>query len=182
MWRHIDVQADWRKFGLVCSCCFSEVRWIWSLSVIFNDISVIYVTAHRCAVGLKKKLNLRSGSRRHRHFVRFFNVPVQAPTRDPPFYGYSEKPPHLRRLLRHAWGYGGHILDFTPWSPRGTCCLRHGSECRERYSIQNSRLAFIGRCIWSRFGGKPNQRKGGKKQLSDLLPEYSRGSNKKTKT
>ena len=51
-----------------------------------NDISVIYVTAHRCAGGLKKKLDLRSGSQRHRHFVGFFNVPVLAPTRDQPFY------------------------------------------------------------------------------------------------
>ena len=54
------------------------------------------------------------GLPRHRHFVGFFNVPVQTPTRDPPFYGYSEKPPHISRLLRHAWGYGGHILDLTP--------------------------------------------------------------------
>ena len=45
----------------------------------------VYVTAHRCAGGLKK-LDLRSGSQRHRHFVGFFNVPVLAPTRDHPFY------------------------------------------------------------------------------------------------
>ena len=38
-------------------------------NVTINDISVIYVTAHRCAGGLKKKLDLRSGSQRHRHFV-----------------------------------------------------------------------------------------------------------------
>ena len=31
---------------------------------------------HRCAGGLKKKLYLRSGSQRHRHFAGFFNVPV----------------------------------------------------------------------------------------------------------
>ena len=55
-------------------------------NVTINDISVIYVTAHRCAGGLKKKFDLRSGSQRHRHFVGFFNVPVQAPTRDHPFY------------------------------------------------------------------------------------------------
>ena len=55
-------------------------------NVTIYDISVIYVTAHRCAGGLKKKLNLRSGSQRHRHFVGFFNVPVQTPTRDHPFY------------------------------------------------------------------------------------------------
>ena len=56
------------------------------LNVTIYDISVIYVTAHICAGGLKKKLYLRSGSQRHRHFVGFFNVPVQAPTRGHPFY------------------------------------------------------------------------------------------------
>ena len=58
----------------------------WLFNVTCNDISVIYVTPHRCAGGLKKKLNLRSGSQRHRHFVGFFNVPVRAPTRGHPFY------------------------------------------------------------------------------------------------
>ena len=53
-------------------------------NVTINDISVIYVTAHRCAGGMKK-LDLRSGSQRHRHFAGFFNVPVLAPTRDHPF-------------------------------------------------------------------------------------------------
>ena len=80
-------------------CCYIRTK-IWSLkynvvriellnclfNVTINDISVIYVTAHRCAGGLKKKFDLRSGSQRHRHFVGFFNVPVQAPTRDHPFY------------------------------------------------------------------------------------------------
>ena len=46
---------------------------------------LVYVTAHRCAGGLKK-LNLRSGSQRHRHFVGFFNVPVQAWSPGHPFY------------------------------------------------------------------------------------------------
>ena len=49
----------------------------WLFNVTFNDISVIYVTAHICAGGLKKNLNLRPGSHHHRHFVGFFNVPVQ---------------------------------------------------------------------------------------------------------
>ena len=52
-----------------------EVNWLFNVTS--NDISVIYVTAHRCEGGLKKKLDLRSG---HRHFVGLFNVPVQAPT------------------------------------------------------------------------------------------------------
>ena len=68
----------------------SPKHWIVELNCMFNvtinDISVIYVTAHRCAGGLKKKYDLRSGSQRHRHFVGFFNVPVLAPTRDQPFY------------------------------------------------------------------------------------------------
>ena len=39
------------------------VGWLnWLFNVTINDISVIYVTAHRCAGGLKKKLDLRSGS------------------------------------------------------------------------------------------------------------------------
>ena len=42
--------------------------------------------AHRCAGGLKKKLDLRSDSKRLRHFVGFFNVPVQALTLDKPIF------------------------------------------------------------------------------------------------
>ena len=55
-------------------------------------ISVIYVTAHRCAGGLKK-LNLWSGSQRHRHFVGFFKASKHR--HGPPFFiSYSEKPSH----------------------------------------------------------------------------------------
>ena len=72
-------------------------------NVTINDISVIYVTAHRCAGGLKKKLDLRSGSQRHRHFVGFFNVPVLAPTRDHPFYTViPTHRPHLVAFYDHA--------------------------------------------------------------------------------
>ena len=65
---------------------FKQGKVNWLFNVTMNDISVIYVTAHRCAGGLKKKCDLRSGSIRHRHFVGFLNVPVLAPTRDHPFY------------------------------------------------------------------------------------------------
>ena len=91
----------------------------WLFNVTINDISAIYVTAHRCAGGLKKKLGLRSGSQCHRHFVGFFNVPVQAPTQDQPFYTVIpthrlNKSPFTTRL-----GYGGHILDLNPGPSRG---------------------------------------------------------------
>ena len=58
----------------------------WLFNVTINDISVKYVTVIGCAGGMKKKLDLRSGSQRHIHFVGFFNVPVQAPIRDLSFY------------------------------------------------------------------------------------------------
>ena len=44
----------------------------WLLNATFNNISVIFVTAHRWAGSLKKKVDQRSGSQCHRHFVRFF--------------------------------------------------------------------------------------------------------------
>ena len=72
----------WRPW-LVCVSSFVRVsEWVnWLSNVTINDISVIYVTAHRCAGGLKKKLDLRSGSHAIEIFVGFFNVPVLAPTR-----------------------------------------------------------------------------------------------------
>ena len=48
-----------------------EVNWLFNVTI--NGILVIYVTAHRCAGGLKR-MGLRSASQRHRHFIRFFNV------------------------------------------------------------------------------------------------------------
>ena len=71
--------------------------------------------------GLKKKWDRRSGSQRHRHFLGFFNVLVQAPTRGHPFYGYSEKPSHLvafyntlgiRRAYYHLKPRGTHGEHF----------------------------------------------------------------------
>ena len=47
------------------------------------------MTAHRCAGGLKKEVRPTVRLPCHSHFVGFFNVPVQSPTRGHPFYGYS---------------------------------------------------------------------------------------------
>ena len=71
------------------------------------------MTAHRCAGGLKTAFDLPLGSptiditcpSKHRH-------------RDTLFMVYSEKPPHVIRLLRRAWGYGGPILVLNP-GPHG---------------------------------------------------------------
>ena len=65
-----------------------QKTWVSELEfyVTCNNISVTYVTAHRCAGGLKKTLYLQSGSQCNRHFAVFFNVPVQAPTQGHPYY------------------------------------------------------------------------------------------------
>ena len=65
----------------------------WLLSVTINDISHMHVdTTHRCA-GKLKKLDIRLGSNT-RHFVGFFDVPIQPSTRGQPLHNYSEIPHH----------------------------------------------------------------------------------------
>ena len=78
----------------------------------------VYVTAHRCAGGLKE-LDPWSGSQRHRHFGGFFNVLVKAQTRGQRLYGNSEKLPRFIRLLRRSWGYGGPIFVLNLQVPHG---------------------------------------------------------------
>ena len=89
----------------------------WLLNVKCNDISVISVMANRCA-GRLKKLDIRSGSQGHSHFVGLFND------------GYSEQPSHFSSLLRRAWGYGGHILVLNPNGLHGgQTKYKNKSEC-----------------------------------------------------
>ena len=57
--RRIDLLLLLPRF---CKNRVLEVELNLLFNVTINDISVIYVTAHRCAGGLKKKLDLRSGS------------------------------------------------------------------------------------------------------------------------
>ena len=83
--------ATGKKYGLVYWCATSH-------SMIFQ----LYMWRHRCADGPKKKLYLRSGSQRHRHFVGFFNMPVQAPTRGHPFLRLFWETAPFSRLLWHA--------------------------------------------------------------------------------
>ena len=93
-----------------------ESEWVsWLLNVTFNDISVIYVTAQRCTGGLKKKLNLWSGSRRQRHFVGFS---LQAPIRATLFTVISRNCP-IYSSFTTRWGYGGPFLIFNPRGPHG---------------------------------------------------------------
>ena len=87
IWRTDAICLMWSFQDLVTRSGFEhlcEVKWIY-------DISVICDGTYRCAGGLRKKLDLRSGSKRHRHFVGFFNTDT-----GPTFlYVYSKKPPLL---------------------------------------------------------------------------------------
>ena len=61
-----------------------------------------YMWRHRCAGGLKKKLDLRSGSQRHRHFAGFFNVSVLYRHGTTLFIRWFLHTAPFSRLLRHA--------------------------------------------------------------------------------
>ena len=71
---HIDTSIAYCQLIIM----WGEVNLLFNVTI--NDISVIYVTAHRCADGLEKKLDLRSVSQRHRHdnpvFNEYFLVPM----------------------------------------------------------------------------------------------------------
>ena len=115
-------RGPWMSTVVLYCWCLSDsasVLLYFTFKVTINDISVIYVTAHRCAGGLKKMLDLRSGSQRHRHFVGFFNVPVKASTRGQPFYTVISRNRPIKTPFTARWGYGGHILDWTPGSLEG---------------------------------------------------------------
>ena len=60
-WCHCYYQSEvWTVHIFIFYFLWVELKWLFNVTI--NDISVIYVTAHRCAGGLKKKLDLRSGS------------------------------------------------------------------------------------------------------------------------
>ena len=56
------------------------------------------------------------------HFGGFFNVSVQASTRDQPFYTVIPTPPQLV-AFNDTLGYGGHNLDLIPGPSRGQMAL-----------------------------------------------------------
>ena len=81
----------------------------WLFNVTSNDISVIYMTAHRCAVGLKKKLDLRSGSQRHINTSMFSLQCAITP-------GICESSIEQWRIQRvHRWGGVFKSLQSSDW-------------------------------------------------------------------
>ena len=101
----------------MCNTCMKWVHWCFASHATISQ----YMWQHRCAGGLK--LYLRSGSQRHRHFVGFFNVPVQAPTRGQLFYRYSEKSPHLVAFYETPGIRRTYSHLNLPGCPRGHSCM-----------------------------------------------------------
>ena len=83
---HNAVYSQWMRYGYLV--------WVYRCLTSHATIFQSYMWRHRCAGGLKK-LYLWAGSKRHRHFVRFFNGPVLHRHGATLFYGYSEKTPNL---------------------------------------------------------------------------------------
>ena len=77
------------------------VYWCWCLT---SHATIIqsYMWRYRCAGGLKKKLYLRLGSQRHRHFAVFFNMPVLHRHGANLFIRWFRHTAPFSRLLRHA--------------------------------------------------------------------------------
>ena len=151
----VGIYRPFHRSSIALIHCFSFCESDWDLlfNVTCNDISVIYVTAHRCEGGMKRKFDPRSSSQRHSHFVGFFNVPDQTPTRSHLFCTVIPRNRHIKSPLSTLSGYGGHILDLAAPPPplsargiwgyafllfrvrstiytrkvrRGTCTLRYG--------------------------------------------------------
>ena len=74
LWRSWLERKSSKREVVGSSPTVGESEWDWLLNVTCNDISVIYITAHRCTGGLKK-LDLQSGSQRYRHFVGSLTCP-----------------------------------------------------------------------------------------------------------
>ena len=100
--------------------CWIEMRCFNLFYVTFKNVSAIFVTAHGCADGLKKKLNLWSGFPCNRYFIGFLLCPSKHRHGDTLF-------PRIRRnryrtplsrcgiqqtLKRYVWNFWSCISHF----------------------------------------------------------------------
>ena len=79
-------------------CCRDCIGWIDCLTQYSTIFQLhVYMWRHIDVQATRRSWTYGRVPQRHRHFEGF-NVPVQAPTRGQPLYGYSEKPSHFRWL------------------------------------------------------------------------------------
>ena len=106
----------------------------WLLKVTINDISVIHVTAHRCAGGLKK-LDIRPTSTPS-IFRSVSRCARQSNDTGSTFLRLFQENAPFSRLLRRLLGYGGPILIYSLRVPQRVqasieACLKY----HEPYSV-----------------------------------------------
>ena len=106
-----------QEIDLYHKTLFNHVHmWVWLYWCFTSHATIFqsYMWRHRCAGGLKKKLHLRSGSQRHRHFAGFFNVPVIHRHGTTLFKRRFRHTAPFSRLLRHAGDTEDVISTLTP--------------------------------------------------------------------
>ena len=97
---------------------FGNYLWVWvwvnwcltSHATIYQS----YMWRHRCAGGRKRKLDLRSGSQRHRHLGGFFNMPGLHRHGTTLFIRRFRHIAPFSRLLRHAGDTEDVFSTLTP--------------------------------------------------------------------
>ena len=93
---------------------FDMLSWVYWCLTSHATIFQSYMWRHRCAGGLKKKLYLRSGSQRHRHFTGFFNVPVLHRHGTILLIRWFRHTAPFSRLLRYAGDTEDVLSTLTP--------------------------------------------------------------------
>ena len=115
-------KAHWIKLSMAFT---RSNGYSWLVVLVFfvtcNDIS--YMWRYWCAGG-PKKLYLRSGSQRHRHFEWFFNKPRPSTETGPPFLRLFRETAPFSHLLRHA-GDTEDLSHLKPRDPTGNRYIEH---------------------------------------------------------
>ena len=99
--------------------------WVYCLlNVTFNDISVIYMTAHRCQANWRSWTYGRNST--PLTFRRVLKRASPSTDTGPTFLRLLQKktPSHFSHLLLRAWGYGGPIFILNPLSLHGGVYLK----------------------------------------------------------
>ena len=95
----------WKQYENTEDIWLRRMTKVWLVYSCFTSHATIfqsYMWRHRCAGGVMRKLYLRLGAQRHRHFVGFHNVPVLHRHGTTLFIRWFLHTAPFSRLLRHA--------------------------------------------------------------------------------
>ena len=101
-----------------------------------------YMWRHRCAGRLKKKLDLRLGSHRHRHFAGFFSTCLSYTDMGPPFLRLFRETAPFSCHLRHA-GNTEDVFSSKPPASSRTLNSRSILDCDVKHQRIKQSLTYI---------------------------------------